>query len=78
MRITAISSPRKVATIPKLYTLHMRVITGSVLLARDQHTLMTGGGLPISAGDGLVSLVWDSGDVWVQGEITGTMEIVLP
>jgi hypothetical protein len=79
MRIAAIASPRKVATIPKLYTLHMRVIgAGGVLLAREEQTLISGGGLPVSSTDGLVSLVWDAGEVWVQGDPTGTMEIVLP
>jgi len=78
MRITAISSPRHVATIARQLTLHLRVTSGAVLIAREQQDLLAGGGLPIAAADGIQSLDWDTGQLWVQGDPAGTFEVVLP
>lgn len=79
MRINLVSSPRKIATLRRPAWLHLRAISGTALLAPDQQTLTDGGGLPVSVGDGIVSLNWENGDVFMAGQGGASeVEIVIP
>lgn len=79
MRISVNDTPRNVARIPRKLNLHMRVISGTALISRDGQTLLTGGGLPIAVADGIQSLEWDAGDLWISGSGgTAEIEVILP
>lgn len=79
LRFRATDSPRKIATIQRQLFLHMRVVSGAVLLSRDQQTLMDGGGLAVTQDDGIQSLQWDAGELWFQKAVDeGTIEVILP
>ena len=81
MKVSIVDSPRKIAKVPRFMHVHMRVASGTVLLARDNQTLIDGGGLSVSAADGILSLPWDTGDLWMAAYPQGTtaqIEMVLP
>lgn len=79
MRISVTDTPRNVARIPERRNLHLRVISGNALLSRDGQTLLTGGGLPIGTADGIVTLEWDAGELWISGSGgTSVLEVILP
>lgn len=46
----------------------LRVIAGSVRLARAQTDLERGEGLPVAVADGIVSLAWMGGEVWAVAD----------
>lgn len=81
MRLTVSDSPRHVATLSTREWIHLRVLSGDVLLARENQTLLAGNGLPVAVSDGLVSLNWQAGNLWIQspaGSGNAVLEVVLP
>lgn len=81
MRLTVSDSPRHVAKLSTREWIHLRVISGNVLLARENQSLVAGDGLPVGVSDGLVSLNWQAGDLWIQspsGSGSAVLEVVLP
>lgn len=79
MKIELASGPRRIAFIPSGRRVHLRVTGGTIRLAEDPQTLTDGAGIPVSSADGLVSLVWDSGPLWMAPDGgPATIQLVLP
>lgn len=78
MRISLTSGATKITTVPRGGSIHMRVISGAALIGREQQDLIGTGGLPVSVGDGIVSLQWDAPQIWLRGDSTAEMELLLP
>lgn len=68
MRLSLVETPRKICTVPRSLRIHLRAISGTALLARDPQTLFDGGGLPVGTADGIVSLEWENGALWMAGQ----------
>ncbi len=73
-------SPRKVATLPRCANVHFRVLTGDALVAQTSQELIDGGGLPIAITDGIVSLEWQQGELWLSagGSADCVLEVIVP
>ena len=81
MRITLVDSARHIANVPRFTHVIVRVIAGTVLIGRDRQTLEDGGGLPVAVSDGIQSLDWDTGPLYMAATPAGTqasIEVVLP
>lgn len=81
MRIGLVDSPRLIADPPRFLHVILRVISGDVLVGRDRQTLSDGGGLPVAASDGIVTLFWDAGALYMASTPAGTqasIEVIVP
>lgn len=78
MRITLTDSPRNIAYIPTFRHIVARVISGDCIIGRDRQNLSDGGGLPVSASDGILNLAWDVGPLWMAGSPTCEIEVLIP
>jgi hypothetical protein len=66
MRINLTDTPRLIATNGFPPWIHFRVISGTCLISPDSQNLLSGGGLPLSANDNIVSLNWTHKQLWLQ------------
>jgi hypothetical protein len=81
MRLSLVDSPRNICHIPKTLNVIMRVISGDVIVGRDRQTLADGGGLPVGTSDGIVTLAWDAGALFMAASPAGAsavVEVVVP
>jgi len=80
MRITLIDSASPIATIPRFQHVILRVISGTILIGRDRQSVENGGGLPASVADGIVTLAWDAGPLFMAAAsgTQATAEVIVP
>lgn len=78
MRLTLTGDPLRLVKWPdeRLRWILLRVISGNIRVGLTDEQLRTGGGLPVASADGLLSLPWETAEVWVAG--VGELVIVLP
>ena len=80
MRVSLPDSPRRLCRFLRPAYIHARVESGTVRLSPDMETLISGEGLTVSTADGLVSVRWETEQLWAAAAPGGTavMEVILP
>jgi len=79
MRISLDTGPRNIARIRKTHEhITIRVISGDCIIGRDRQGLSDGGGMPVYTSDGIVSIAWEVGELWMAGAPTAVVEVIVP
>lgn len=79
MKIRLSEGGRLLATISPAAYVHLRVNEGHLHIGKTQQEVQSQEGLSIYPSDGLVSILWDRGQLWAAGgEVDSQIEIILP